>query len=261
MTDGVAPMNEKVYIHEYIDIIGHNRGRYMYHMTANWSPTAQEERLQLCYGVWGVVGSTGSWPQVVNLWEEDGFDGLARSFGHELGHRDLQDPKLAAWWAAAAELRAGGVDRLLVPAPWMPTIEQACAAGIRGDVYAHEQIQVPRGSSARYLDFVQQRRHPGMSEFGWKLAGAWETALIDDSECFLLWAVPTWQDWADREKARPTPPGTGRAGGANPGVDRAYEPNPAGGSCALAHAPGSPALSRRPHRGLGWLKPAPSQTQ
>ena len=113
----------------------------MYHMTANWSPTAQEDRHQLCYGVWGVVGSTGRWPQVVNLWEEDGFDGLARSFGHELGHRDLQDPKLAAWWAAAAELRSGGVDRLLVPAPWMPTIEQACSAGIRGDVYAHEQIR------------------------------------------------------------------------------------------------------------------------
>ena len=137
-------MNDKVYIHEYIDIIGHNRGRYMYHMTANWSPAAQEDRHQLCYGVWGVVGSTGRWPQVVNVWEEDGFDGLARSFGHELGHRDLQDPKLAAWWAAAAELRAGGVDRLLVPAPWMPTIEQVCSAGIRGAVYAHEQIQVPR---------------------------------------------------------------------------------------------------------------------
>jgi hypothetical protein len=190
MSDVGSFVNEKVYIHEYVDIIGHNRGRYMYHMTANWSPTAQEERHQLCYGVWGVVGSTGRWPQV------------ARSFGHELGHRDLQDPKLAAWWAAAAELRAGGADRLLVPAPWMPTIEQACAAGIRGDVYAHEQIAVPRGSSARYLEFVRREAVPVMSEFGWKLAGAWETALVDDSECFLLWAVPTWQEWAERESAR-----------------------------------------------------------
>ena len=60
MSDSGSAMNDKVYIHEYIDIIGHNRGRYMYHMTANWSPTAQEERHQLCYGVWGVVGSTGT---------------------------------------------------------------------------------------------------------------------------------------------------------------------------------------------------------
>ena len=64
--------NEKIYIHEFIDIIGHNRAKYMHHMTANWSPIAQEERNQLCYGVWGVVGTTRGWPEVVNLWEEDG---------------------------------------------------------------------------------------------------------------------------------------------------------------------------------------------
>jgi hypothetical protein len=69
-------------------------------------------------------------------------------------------------------------------------------------VYAHEQIQVPRGSSAAYLEFVHRDVVPMMQEFGWVLVGAWETALVDDSECFLLWAIPTWQDWADREKAR-----------------------------------------------------------
>jgi hypothetical protein len=195
-------MNEKVYIHEFIDIIGHNRGRYMYHMTANWSPAAIEDRHQLCFGVWGVVGSTGHWPQVVNIWEEDGFDGLARSFGHELGHRDLQDPKLAAWWAAAASLRAGGVDRILVPAPWMPTIEEACAKGTRGATYAHEQVRVPRGTASQYLEIVRQEASPALEQFGWAIAGACETALGDESECFLLWAVPTWEQWAEREKAR-----------------------------------------------------------
>ena len=30
-------VNDKVYIHEFIDIIGHNRANYMHHMTANWS--------------------------------------------------------------------------------------------------------------------------------------------------------------------------------------------------------------------------------
>ena len=70
--------NEKVYIHEFIDIIGHNRANYMHHMTANWSPIAQDERHQLCYGVWGVVGTTRGWPEVVNIWEEDGFPGLSR---------------------------------------------------------------------------------------------------------------------------------------------------------------------------------------
>ena len=39
--------------------------------------------------MWGVVGSTGSWPQVVNIWEEDGWDGLGRSFRNELSHAEM----------------------------------------------------------------------------------------------------------------------------------------------------------------------------
>ena len=109
--------NEKVYIHEFIDIIGHNRANYMHHMTANWSPIAQDERHQLCYGVWGVVGTTRGWPEVVNIWEEDGFAGLSDSFEHEFNHPSLQDPKLAKWWSEAANYRRHGDDRVLVPAP------------------------------------------------------------------------------------------------------------------------------------------------
>src|SRR6185437_9769590 len=135
--------NEKVYIHEFIDIIGHNRANYMHHMTANFSPMAQDERHQLCYGVWGVVGTTRGWPEVVNIWEEDGFPGLSRSFEHEFNHPSLQDPKLAKWWSEAANYRRHGDDRVLIPAPWMPTIEQLCAAGTSGETYAHEQVHVP----------------------------------------------------------------------------------------------------------------------
>jgi hypothetical protein len=191
--------NEKVYIHEFIDIIGHNRARYMHHMTANWSPIAQEERAQLCFGVWGVVGSTGHWPQVVNLWEEDGWGGLAASFGHELGHADLQDPKLARWWAAAAELRSGGLDRLLVPAPWSPTIEELCAAGAGGVAYAHDQVTTEPGRAGEYLERARDEGDAFYAEFGWRLVGAWETALRHDDEAFVLWSIPSWDAWGEAE--------------------------------------------------------------
>jgi hypothetical protein len=90
-------VNTKVYTHEFIDIIGANRANYMHHMTANWCPMARDDRGQLCYGVWGVVGTTDHWPRVVNMWEEDGFDGLATALGHGLGRPSLQDEKLEAW--------------------------------------------------------------------------------------------------------------------------------------------------------------------
>ena len=197
-------MNDKVYIHELVDILGHNRARYMHHMTANWSPVGQQERHQLCFGVWGVVGSTGGWPMVVNMWEEDGFEGLAESFRHELGHAGLQDPKLAKWWAEAAGYRRGGVDRILVPAPWTRTIDELCSDGVRGEVYAHEQFELPPGGSADFLEQVRGVARPRYEEHGWILAGAWETAMRDDSECFCLWAIPSWEDWAALERAERT---------------------------------------------------------
>ncbi|HEX6476502.1 MAG TPA: hypothetical protein VF005_04450 [Acidimicrobiales bacterium] len=193
--------NDKVYIHELVDILGHNRARYMYHMTANWSPIAQEERHQLCYGVWGVVGSTSYWPRVLNIWEEDGFDGLAGSLRHELDHPGLQDPKLAKWWAEAAKYRRGGVDRILVPAPWTRTIEELCADGVRGQVYAHEEVQVRQGGSRDHLEHVREAAVPLYEEHGWVLVGAWETAMTNESECILLWAIPSWDRWAAVERA------------------------------------------------------------
>jgi hypothetical protein len=196
-----AVANTKVYIHEFIDIIKQNRARYMHHMTANWSPIAQEERDQLCFGVWGVVGSTGPWPAVVNMWEEDGWEGLAASFGHELGHAHLQDPKLARWWAAAADLRSGGFDRLLVPAEWSPTIEELCAEGAGGVAYAHDQIKVPAGTAADFLELARDQGGPFYEAHGWRLVGAYRTALVNDDEAFLLWSIPSWGQWGEAESA------------------------------------------------------------
>jgi hypothetical protein len=194
-------VNDKVYIHEFINIIGHNRAKYMHHMTANWSPIAQEERHQLCYGVWGIVGTTRGWPEVLNIWEEDGFDGLASSFRHELGHSTLQDPKLSKWWAEAANYRSSGTDRVLVPAPWARTIEELCADGVRGEAYAHEQFTLEQGKARDFLEYVADTAVPLYEEHGWALAGAWETAMRNETECFLLWAIPTWERWASFEQA------------------------------------------------------------
>jgi hypothetical protein len=193
-------LNDKVYIHEFIDITKQNRARYMHHIAANWSPIGQEQRHQLCYGVWGVVGSTGHWPQVVNIWEEDGFEGLAKSFRTELNNTTLQDPSLAKWWAAAAGLRSGGLDRLLVPHPGTLPIEALCAAGTTGEVYAHELVTVRPGTARQFLDSALTEAGKVRTGYGWQLAGAWWTALRNEDEAVLLWAIPAWESWASVEQ-------------------------------------------------------------
>jgi len=204
-------MNDKVYIHELIEIIGHNRARYMHHMTANWCPVARAERNQLCFGVWGTVGSTGSWPEVVNLWELDGWDGLAANFEHELSHGSLQDPSLAEWWAAAAALRRGGVDRILVPEPWTEPIEGLTAAGVRGDLYAHELVTVPPGGAPAYLRALHDEALAAYKALGLEAVGAFRVAMVDDTEAVLIWAVPDWATWAVFEQAWLAAPERGRS--------------------------------------------------
>jgi len=194
--------NHKIYIHEFIDIIGHNRAKYMHHMTANWSPIAQEERDQLCYGVWGIVGTTRGWPEVMNIWEEDGWEGQASSFRHEFNHASLQNPSLADWWSVAAGLRRHGDDRLLVPAPWTRTIDELCADGVRGETYAHELVKTPPGRAGEYIARVRDDAMRAYETYGWELCGAFETAMVNESECILLWAIPTWEQWATFEAAQ-----------------------------------------------------------
>jgi hypothetical protein len=197
----VSDVNEKVYIHELIDVIGHNRARYMHHMTANWCPVAREERNQLCFGVWGTVGSTGRWPEVVNMWELDGWDGLVANFSHELSHDSLQDPSLAEWWAAAAELRRGGVDRIVVPEPWTDPIGALVARGVRGEVYAHEMFGCAPGRSHDVLAQLHDIALPAAASLGMTCVGAFDVAMVNGSECLAIWALPDWNTWADYERA------------------------------------------------------------
>ena len=191
----------KVYIHELIDILGHGRARYLHHMTANWCPIALEERDQRCLGVWATIGSTGAWPQVVNMWELDGWDGLAANFAHETaGGRD-QDPSLAAWWEVAASLRRGGFDRIVVPTAWTRSVEELCAAGVRGEVYAHELYQVPPGTAPELLDAVGSEGRAAVEALGLEAVGAYEVAMVGQREAVVVWAIPDWSTWTAFEQA------------------------------------------------------------
>jgi hypothetical protein len=190
-----------VYIHEFIDIIGHNRARYMHHITANWGPIGREERNMLCFGVWGTVGSTGRWPEVVNMWELDGWHALAENFSHELSAASLQDDSLAEWWAVAADMRRGGVDRILVPEMWSPTSEELTSAGVNGLAYAHELVTLPAGNARDFLEALREIGVPAISDLGMRAIGAYRVAMTNDSEAIVIWTIPDWATWADFEQA------------------------------------------------------------
>jgi hypothetical protein len=194
-------VSDKVYIHELIDIVGHNRAKYQHHMTANWVPVALEQRNQRCYGVWSTIGSTGRWPEVVNMWELDGWNGLVRNFEVETsGGRD-QDPSLKEWWAVAAQFRRGGFDRIVLADAESRSIEELCAAGVRGAVYCHEIVHLPPGRAAAFVQMVRGTGSALYRDHGFEIIGAFRTAMRADDECILISAGPTWAAWAAFEQA------------------------------------------------------------
>lgn len=185
----------RVYIHEFVDIVGHHRADYLRHVTHRWAPVGRTQRRQRCVGVWAVVGSTGRWPQVVNLWEYASWDDLAHNFAVELTGDGLQDPELERWWAEAAAYRSGGHDRILVSPDWSPTVEDLCRVDRPARAgYAHELIRTPPGVAGELLAAVRQAV---ATEFrcGLELIGAFRRAMGADDEVILIWSFPDWSTW------------------------------------------------------------------
>lgn len=197
-----AHVNDSLYLHEFIDIIGQQRARYMHHMTAYWVPRSRVDRNQLCYGVWGTFGSTGHWPQTVNIWEyPGGWRNLAKAFDLEFSAPTMQDPTLQEWWATAAKMRSGGYDRLLVPAPWTRTINELMESKVSRCLYAHELIRLPQGNAVEFMDAVQKLAVPALEGLGLESVGAFRVAMRADTEVILLWSFPDSGTWADFESA------------------------------------------------------------
>lgn len=192
----------RIYIHEFVDVVGTRRAQYQHHMTANWVPEAGPQRRQQCFGVFSVVGSTGRWPQVVNLWEYESWDDLAHNFSVELVGAGHRDPLLAEWWEQAAEFRTGGLDRILVAHDDSPGVADWQARGGTGAVaYVHEIVRTRIGTARDAIEAIVGPGAEDHARFGLQLVGAFRTALRADDEVIALWAVPDWDSWARYEAA------------------------------------------------------------
>src|SRR6476660_9690496 len=106
------------------------------------------------------------------------------------------------------------------------------------------------GTARDFLERVAEEAVPVYEEFGWKLCGAWETAMVNETECFLQWAIPTWESWAETEQAER------RVSELQRWRKRSYEPSEQWHRFFVADAPLSPvSLGRQPARSdrdEGW---------
>ena len=161
--------------------------RYMEHTVAFDTDAAADRGLALV-GTWYTMGSTGRWPQVVNLWEcVDGWTGWRRLM-ESTNLRRTQNPALNEWWQEALQTRTGGFDRLLGAAPGCPSLADLRAGGTTGSVFVHELSQVRPGAALDYLAAVRGEWQPVASDYHHSLVGLYEV-LLTDTEVLTIWAT------------------------------------------------------------------------
>ncbi len=180
-------MADRLYLHEVIDITGQGAVPYMEHTVGFKAEHAADRGLTLL-GTWYVVGSTGRWPQVVNVWEMvDGWEGWGRLLS-STNLRRAENRELSEWWDEAAQWRTGGFDRLLGAAAGSPLLEELRRDGVTGELFVHEIAEVRPGAATDYLQAVIGDRVPVMAEHGHTLVGAYNN-LLSDTEVVSVWAT------------------------------------------------------------------------
>ena len=90
---------------------------------------------------------------------------------------------------------------MLAPASYSPSLAQAVETKITGAGYLHETVKGPPGSIGPFLDKLGKVWMPFAGRLGLKLLGAYRTMLLNDQEAIVIWAIPTWNDWARYEMA------------------------------------------------------------
>lgn len=175
----------ELYLHEVVDIVGRNARTYMAH-TLDFDAATTDRGLELL-GTWEVVGTTGRWPQVVNVWEIDGWNGWER-LCRRTNVDKAANTALAEWWDTAYRCRSGGYDRLLRAAPGCPSREELSASGTAGSWFVHELSEVRPGAGADYLAATLAERAPRMGERGIELVALYDSVLNDTEVC-TIWAT------------------------------------------------------------------------
>jgi hypothetical protein len=204
---------ERVYIHETFNISVSRRRDYLDFMCSHAVAANKARGKSRSFGVWATNGSTHRWAEAIQMWERPGVEALAVGWKHEFSYLysadRSQDPG-KNYWGSAPEgvVDTNGMDRLLVPTDYSPTLEELVAAGVKGEGYLQQAITTPAGGVHDFLQRFEAEALPATRRLGLKFVGAYRTLLVSDSEGLVLWALPRWQDWAAYERARLIDPAT-----------------------------------------------------
>ncbi len=194
-------MATRLYIHETIEISVEHRTAYLDHFCRSWGPRTRELYGWTCFGVWGTIGTTSTWPEAIVLWELASPDALTDMLSGAFAERYTGSTPIShhfgEFWGGAPEgvVPRRGVDRLLVPTAGSPSVTDLMGARVGAVGYYHETIRVRPGAAGEFLRRYESEWCPIVAELGLRLLGAYRTLFRNDSEAIALWALTGWPAW------------------------------------------------------------------
>jgi hypothetical protein len=208
----MSTANGKMYLWESVQVSEGLRhlgpaamAEYQRMIAADWAPIARPDRGMVLVATWSVSAMLGPSPWCLNLWEHEGWDGLAEILYAQYSNQDQQtvdlDKRLEGWFARANRIRTRVRDRMLSPSAHTPTLEQLLARGTSGGVYYHECVQVAPGRAAEYQQRLHVQWQPEAEHLGLQLVGCYKTEMRNDSEVVVIWALRDFAHWAAVEAA------------------------------------------------------------
>ena len=127
-------------------------------------------------GTWQIVGMTGIWPTVLNIWQvPGGWSGWAEFLERTYGAAKRE---MHTYFDKFDEVRSGGSDMLMRPVPWSPSPEQLVADGVTGSLFVHEVTTVRPGAGSEYLAAMHEHWLPVANDHGHRLIGMYEVADV-----------------------------------------------------------------------------------
>jgi hypothetical protein len=185
-----------LYLHEIVETVPGQEERYMTSVLSNsergrWlgpNPPARDDKRPIQVGLFRTAEVSGRWPKVVNMWGDRTWDQFIDNFELQFAG---DSAALEDWWLRNLALRRQGYDRILMPAPYSPSIDDHMKNGTKGGVFVHTIDFTRWGEAANYIARMGSEFLPAAKKHGWELIGAYRIGFRP-REVLSVWGMPRW---------------------------------------------------------------------
>jgi hypothetical protein len=179
-------VNPNIYLHEIVRTVPGREEPYLASVLSLHHEPVRCRRGRPAFAQFRSVSTSGAWPCGIDIWENT-WAGQTEDLVSQFQDAE-RDVAMEEWWNRNLHLRRGAYDRLLIPAPWSPTLAELGSRGVRGEGFLQEIRWLAFGEPRRYLDTFEERLMPALERLGLDLVGAFRVAMRPRQVVTLLGA-------------------------------------------------------------------------